>query len=52
LNLYGEKNESEKNNRSLYETLEEIEYKDQKTPDFDYAIEDVAMYSYREKIEK
>jgi len=52
LNLYGEKNESEKNNRSLYETLEEIEYKDQKTPDFDYAIEDVAMYRYREKIEK
>ena len=41
-----------RNTQDLYETLEQIEYKDQKMPDFDYSIEDVAMYRYREKIEK
>ncbi|MFC2164045.1 CocE/NonD family hydrolase [Acidobacteriota bacterium] len=41
-----------RNNYRLYEVLEEIEYKDHKTPEFDYSIEDIAMYRYTEKIEK
>jgi len=40
------------NTQSLYKTLEEIEYKDQKTPEFEYNIEDIAMYQYKGKIEK
>ena len=40
------------NNQKLYEVLEEIEYKDHKTPGFGHSIEDIAMYRYKEKIEK
>lgn len=39
-------------NPGLYEFLEGIEYKDDKTPEYIYAIDDIAMYSYRGKIEK
>ena len=41
-----------RNNQRLYEILEEIEYKDHKTPEFGYSTEDIAMYRYKEKIEK
>jgi predicted acyl esterase len=40
-----------RNNRGLYEFLEKIEYKDQKTPEFSYSIDDIAMYRYKDKIE-
>jgi len=40
-----------RNNRGLYEFLEEIEYKDHNTPEFSYSIDDIAMYRYKEKIE-
>jgi putative CocE/NonD family hydrolase len=39
-------------NRGLYEFLETIEYKDQKTPEFSYSVDDVAMYRYKDKIEQ
>ncbi|UCF06295.1 MAG: CocE/NonD family hydrolase [bacterium] len=38
-------------NRLLYTYLEEIEYKDHTMPGFEYSIEDIAMYNYRENIE-
>jgi putative CocE/NonD family hydrolase len=38
-------------NQDLYGFLEKIEYKDQKTPEFRYSIDDVAMYRYTDKIE-
>jgi len=41
-----------RNNRGLYEFLEKIEYKDQKTLEFTYSIDDVAMYRYMDKIEQ
>jgi len=41
-----------RNNRGLYGFLETIEYKDQKTPEFSYSIDDVAMYRYKDKIEQ
>lgn len=41
-----------RNNRGLYGFLEKIEYKDQRTPEFSYSIDDVAMYRYRDKIER
>jgi predicted acyl esterase len=41
-----------RNNQGLYEFLESIEYKDQKTPKFSYSIDDVAMYGYKDKIER
>ncbi len=39
-------------NGKLFDTLEEIEYKDHKLPGFDYSVEDIAMYGYKEQIEK
>ncbi|MFC1540126.1 CocE/NonD family hydrolase [Gemmatimonadota bacterium] len=39
-------------NERLYTYLEEIEYKDQTMPGFEYSVEDVAMYNYREAIEE
>ncbi|MBN1272840.1 MAG: CocE/NonD family hydrolase [Candidatus Aminicenantes bacterium] len=41
-----------RDNQKLFEVLEEIEYKDHKLPGFDYSVEDIAMYRYKEKIEK
>lgn len=41
-----------KNNQKLYTFLKQIEYKDDKTPEFSLSIEDIAMYSYKDKIEK
>lgn len=38
-------------NRLLYTYLEEIEYKDHTMPGFEYSIEDIAMYNYRDAIE-
>lgn len=40
-----------RNNQGLYEYLEAIEYKDQKTPEFSYSIDDIAMYRYKDRIE-
>jgi putative CocE/NonD family hydrolase len=39
-------------NRDLYDLLEKIEYKDQKTPKYNYSIDDIAMYRYRDRIEQ
>jgi putative CocE/NonD family hydrolase len=39
-------------NRELYPALARIEYKDQELPGFGYSIDDVAMYRYREPIER
>ncbi len=41
-----------RNNRGLYGFLEKIEYKDQKTPEFSYSIDDIAMYRYKDQIEQ
>jgi predicted acyl esterase len=41
-----------RNNRGLYGFLETIEYKDQRTPEFSYSIDDVAMYRYKQTIEQ
>ncbi len=41
-----------RNNHDLYEFLEEIEYKDQKTPKYSYSIDDIAMYRYKDRIEQ
>jgi putative CocE/NonD family hydrolase len=41
-----------RDNRGLYEFLKTIEYKDQKTPEYSYSIDDVALYRYRDKIEQ
>jgi putative CocE/NonD family hydrolase len=41
-----------RNNRDLYELLEKIEYKDQKTPKYNYSIDDIAMYRYKDEIER
>ena len=38
--------------QNLYEILEKIEYKDDQTSDLNYSIEEIAMYQYKEKIEK
>ena len=40
-----------RDNRHLYRYLEEIEFKDQTMPGFEYSIEDIAMYNYKESIE-
>ncbi|MEJ2721401.1 MAG: CocE/NonD family hydrolase [bacterium] len=40
------------NNRGLYAFLETIEYKDQKSAEFSYSIDDVAMYRYKGEIER
>lgn len=41
-----------RNNSGLYEFLERVEFKDQKTPEFSYSIDDVAMYRYKDRIER
>jgi putative CocE/NonD family hydrolase len=41
-----------RNNRDLYEFLEKIEYKDQKTQKYNYSIDDIAMYRYKDRIEQ
>ena len=41
-----------RNNQSLYEALEQIEYQDQKPPGFGYSVEEIAMYRYKDKIDR
>jgi len=41
-----------RNNPDLYGFLEEIEYKDHKTPEFSYSVDDVAMYRYKDRMEQ
>jgi putative CocE/NonD family hydrolase len=52
LALFQQAIEDHRNNQGLYEFLEEIEFKDQKTAKFTYSIDDIAMYRYRERIER
>jgi predicted acyl esterase len=52
LDIFRQAMSDHKSNPGLYEFLEGIEYKDDRTSEYIYAIDDIAMYRYREAIDK